>query len=174
MTFLQNNQITELTTSSANFAGISDSTACFSTAHDVNWIIDSGASDHMCAHKHLFSSLIPLNPPLTVSLPNGQIITITEKGHVPLTADIILHDVLYIPYFKYNLLSVHKLAEQFKCTISFSHYNCIMQGSSQKMPRVLGKVQKGLYILPQAANSAHITSLQCVTPFVSYATCNNV
>ncbi|KAL8103291.1 hypothetical protein AgCh_027738 [Apium graveolens] len=80
MSFFKNSQPSDTTPTSANFAGNSVSTACLSTTVNYNWIIDSGASDHMCAYKTLFSTMKPLLHPLTVSLPNGHIINISFIG----------------------------------------------------------------------------------------------
>ncbi|KAK9758022.1 hypothetical protein RND81_01G201300 [Saponaria officinalis] len=97
---------------SANFAGNS-----YSFVSDVamqnSWILDSGATDHMCANKSLFSRLACIPNPYTISLPNGQIVTIDSVGIVPINSDITLSDVLYVPCFKFNLLSVAKLARQY-------------------------------------------------------------
>ncbi|XP_074322790.1 uncharacterized protein LOC141659761 [Apium graveolens] len=79
--------------SSANFAGtISNlsSVACFSDSNTANWILDSGSSDHMCFQKKLFSSLTKLSQPITISMPNGQIISIDFVGSVPITPEITI------------------------------------------------------------------------------------
>ncbi|XP_010518561.1 PREDICTED: uncharacterized protein LOC104793836 [Camelina sativa] len=41
------------------------------------------------------------------SLPNGTRVAITHIGTVHITQTLILHDVLYVPIFKFNLISVH-------------------------------------------------------------------
>ena len=127
MNLLNTAQTSEQPPSAANFAGNSIHTACFTTTNYITWIIDSGASDHMCAHKSLFSNLTLLPKSINVSLPTGHNIFITHVGSVPITHDIILHNVLYVPDFKLNLLSVPRLAAQLQCTISFSHSNCFLQ-----------------------------------------------
>ncbi|XP_074358952.1 uncharacterized protein LOC141698200 isoform X2 [Apium graveolens] len=117
--------------SSANFAGnisVLPSFACLSDSQHVNWILDSGASDHMCSQKHLFITLTLLSNPIHISLPNGDLITISYSGTVPLIHDIILHDVLYVPHFKYNLLSISKLTSHLNCTIQFTSDSCFLQG----------------------------------------------
>ncbi|XP_074373494.1 uncharacterized protein LOC141713822 [Apium graveolens] len=77
--------------SSANFAGTIStlsSVACFSNFHTFSWILDSGASDHMCSQKQLFYSLTPLSQPITIYMPNGQIINIAFIGTVSVTHEI--------------------------------------------------------------------------------------
>ncbi|XP_074377288.1 uncharacterized protein LOC141718806 [Apium graveolens] len=156
--------------SSVNFAGNSAHTACLINSNYITWIIDSGASDHMCAHKSLFSSINPLAQPITVSLPNGHTITISSIGTVPISPDLILQNVLFVPHFKFNLLSVHKLTEQLHCTIHFSHDGCFLQGSSLKMPLALGKLNKGLYLFSHVVPD----SMLGISSFSSPQYCNNV
>ena len=41
------------------------------TGHTGNWIVDSGATCHMCASKDLFVDLQPLEKPMNVTLGDG-------------------------------------------------------------------------------------------------------
>ncbi|KAK9740327.1 hypothetical protein RND81_03G026900 [Saponaria officinalis] len=121
----------------ANFAGnFTVSSDAF--AYSSSWILDSGASDHMCSNKLLFSELHALPKAYSVSLPNGHIITINSVGTVPLTPQITLHNVLFIPSFKFNLLSVGKLCKELNSIILFTPDLYCLHGSSMKMPLVLG------------------------------------
>lgn len=70
------------------------------------WIIDTGASRHMCPNKHIMTNLTVLSRKVMVSLPDGSIKHVEYSGDVHVSMDIVLRDVLYIPSFKYNLLSV--------------------------------------------------------------------
>nr|XP_016445468.1 PREDICTED: uncharacterized protein LOC107770645 [Nicotiana tabacum] len=54
-------------------------------------------------------------------------------------------DVLYIPYFKHNLISAQKLILLLRCIAQFSSDSCLLQGPSLKMPLELGKQEDGLY-----------------------------
>jgi len=74
------------------------------------WIIDIGASDHMCHSRELFTTFLFLIKPIAVTLPNGKKEIVTYFGTVTVTKDLVLHGVLYIPSFKYNLLSVSRLS----------------------------------------------------------------
>ncbi|RVW85060.1 Retrovirus-related Pol polyprotein from transposon TNT 1-94 [Vitis vinifera] len=64
-----------------------------------NWIIDSGATDHITSsskllHKDKNCSLPP------VLLPSGEKANIVTKGTLPLNSVYYLHDVLSVPTFK--------------------------------------------------------------------------
>ncbi|KAK9690007.1 hypothetical protein RND81_09G098300 [Saponaria officinalis] len=153
------------TVASANFAGNSYSSISSNVMHNT-WILDSGSTDHMCANRSLFSCLKNISKPYTISLPNGQIVTINSVGTVPITSDIILSDVLYVPCFKFNLLSVAKLARHYNSTITSTSDACFMQGSSLKKPLMLGRNNRDLFLMQSdvsltktsANNKDHVAS----------------
>ncbi|OIT19221.1 hypothetical protein A4A49_57217, partial [Nicotiana attenuata] len=74
-----------------------------------SWILDSGASNHMTFNKNLLTNIITLPYPLLVVLPNGYKVKVTEIGSVALVPDITLHKVMFVPSFRYNLISIHGL-----------------------------------------------------------------
>ena len=101
----------------------------------------------MCHNKGLFCSLKTLSKPSTVTLPDGKCISVTHTGTVVLSEALSLRDVLYIPSFRYNLLSVSKLASQLNGYVIFSPRHCFLQALSLKKPLVLGEYYAGLYLL---------------------------
>lgn len=143
--------------SSANFAGIiscfsyglAGSCTCFSCIHSSHkpWILDTGASDHMCFYSSLFSSLHDLHHPFVITLPNNQTISVSQVGTDPLLSNVTLQNVLFVPTFKFNPLSIQKLTMQYNCSIQFTISHCLMQGPSMKRPLVLGEAKGGLYLL---------------------------
>ena len=70
-----------------------------------NWIIDSGATCHMCNDKTLFTSFESLDKPQEVSLGDGHVSKAVAQGVVLLemklpggkTRKCKLVDVLYVP-----------------------------------------------------------------------------
>jgi hypothetical protein len=77
---------------------------------------------------------------------------------VHLNPCIVLDDVLYLPEFKYNLLSIHKLVSQLSLRLIFENNSCMIQDlPSQKM---IGSVSAdhGLYLLKVAAPSGSFIS----------------
>lgn len=120
--------------------------SCFSVTNSSTWIIDSGASEHMCFDSTFFKLLSSLTPPLTINLPNCQTILVTHIGTVSLFSNLVLENVLYVPSFKYNLMSVHKFCSQFSYTL-FTLNHCVLQGLLMRRSQVFGKVSEGLYLL---------------------------
>ncbi|OIT35231.1 hypothetical protein A4A49_59315, partial [Nicotiana attenuata] len=74
-----------------------------------SWILDSGASNHMTFNLSLLTNIVTLPYPLLVVLPHEYKVKVTQIGSVTLFPKIILHKVMYIPSFKYNLISIHSL-----------------------------------------------------------------
>ncbi|KAM0048148.1 putative RNA-directed DNA polymerase [Helianthus debilis subsp. tardiflorus] len=64
------------------------------------WIIDTGANDHMCHDEKLFSQIWLLKHPISISLPNGNIIRAHKYGTIKITDDLSLFHVLLAPSLK--------------------------------------------------------------------------
>jgi len=69
------------------------------------WIIDSGATDHVCHNLNAFTTCTKIKSVL-ISLPNGQTVYASYYGLVKFCAKLYLTNVLYVPQFQLNLISV--------------------------------------------------------------------
>lgn len=84
--------------------------------------MDTGASNHMCFNINLLTKISKISDIRPVCLPGGSIKVVTHTSDVTLNDKIVLKDVLYVPSFKYNVLSNNKLAETCLLrAIFFSH-----------------------------------------------------
>jgi len=115
-----------------------------------SWILDSGASDHMSFDVSSLDDLKLLDIPALVSLPDGTKVEVTHSGKLRLHDDLELYHVLLVPHFKYNLLSVRRLANQLHCEVVFANTLYLLQGLSLKRPVVIGRESFGLYILDKS------------------------
>ena len=86
-----------------------------------DWIIDSGASDHITPHLHLLSSIQQLKFPNFITMLNGKQSRIAHIGLVHLTPTLLPSNVLHVPDFQYNLLSVSKLCNQLAGRVIHDH-----------------------------------------------------
>ena len=68
-----------------------------SSINSSSWIIDSGATSHICHDLKLFDQYTLLSN-RTITLPNNYKINVKAIGSVTLTPSIELSNVLYIPY----------------------------------------------------------------------------
>lgn len=67
----------------------------------VSWVIDSGATDHICNNLKLFDSTHNIKG-ITVKLPNGNSVLATMGGPVRINDDLVLTDVLHLPEFDFH------------------------------------------------------------------------
>lgn len=54
------------------------------TTHESQWIIDSGATSHMCTDRRMFTKLRPLSKSLEVKLGDGHVLMAVGQGTVQL------------------------------------------------------------------------------------------
>lgn len=119
-----------------------------------------------CTHKNI--------SPISVRLPNGTLVSAEHAGDVLLNNSIVLHDVLYLPMFDFNLLSISKLTKALNYFVSFSGESCLIQDSSKRMIGS-GKIHNGLYLLQQHGNSPDLNSIQfCNSVSVSTSDCGTL
>ncbi|KAK9669557.1 hypothetical protein RND81_13G139300 [Saponaria officinalis] len=128
--------------SSVNFAGIVVNTVLphHETNSSLDWIIDTGASDHMTPSVCFLSNVKTLLKPVIVGLPDGTMKQVQQIGDYSLTPDIQLCKVLVVPGFQHNLISVGRLLEHSHLTMTFYPHHCVFQDPvSDKRVAVAGK-----------------------------------
>lgn len=98
-----------------------------------DWIVDSGATNHMCCDKKLFSSLRNGNLG-NIVIANGDKLKATGIGNIKIVigennhlVELDLRDVLFVPDMKTNLLSVQKITAKGFC-VKFIKRNCYLSG----------------------------------------------
>ena len=124
------------------------------TSDQVNnceWIIDSGATQHMTFEKDSLSDYVEFKQPCIVNLGNNATIFAYGKGTYRLVADledsaqhIALHDVLYLPDLNKNLLSFRAMTK-LGASVDFEGNVCRISRNSKLL--AVGEMQGKLYIL---------------------------
>lgn len=133
----------------------------------THWVVDSGASYHICNNRHIFDSLTKRSHPVEISIGDGSIMKASYNGtvHVTFSTDFgrypcVLHEVLYIPTSSVNLLSTSQSAQRgygtkFEgdlCTI----YSTSSNATALKLRRT-GRTYKIKAIYPRPNSSvAHV------------------
>lgn len=133
-----------------------------------NWIIDSGATDHISSSSKLFLQKNQNGLLSPVLLPSGEKANIIAKGSLPLNSEYYLRDVLCVPTFKVNLLSVSRLTKGLNCSVTFFPYLCILQDLATRKMIGLGKQRDGLYHLVALADKKSTSN----SPSNNQPTCN--
>ena len=104
-----------------------------------DWIVDSGATCHICNDKTMFTEMKDLNPRENVTLGDGHNLEAVGEGTVDMKMLLpnggsrmcALKNVLYISKLAYNLVSVSKAAQAGK-TIEFYNSSCEFVNSSNE------------------------------------------
>ncbi|XP_021903455.1 uncharacterized protein LOC110818769 isoform X2 [Carica papaya] len=107
-----------------------------------SWIVDTGASNHMCCDSKHLKTLKPIKEIILAYLPNGTIKLVYHVGDLHLNSTVKLTYTLHISIFKYNLISVNKLSEIALIRFLFYPSFCLLQDL-----QTMGKVVSRLYIL---------------------------
>ena len=84
---------------------------CFLADSTDSWIIDSGATNHVCSSLQGFQERRRLNKnEINLRLGNGTLVSASAVGDIRVYLDSRRHldfiDVYYVPQFKRNLISV--------------------------------------------------------------------
>ncbi|XP_014490460.1 uncharacterized protein LOC106753175 [Vigna radiata var. radiata] len=116
-----------------------------------SWILDTGATDHVTHDKRNFVTFHKIKP-ISIRLPNNAIITVEHAGTVQFSKIFVIFNVLYIPDFCFNLISVQSLIKDLNCSMTFSsEISQIRENSTLKMIGY-ANLCKGLYHLQDFPN----------------------
>ena len=83
----------------------------------------------------------------SVELPNGESVLVTHIGTVKISESLTLVDVLCVPSFSFNLISISKLTSSLNCCIFFLSNLCFIQDLVKWKLIGRGKEKEGLYLL---------------------------
>ncbi|KAJ0720009.1 putative RNA-directed DNA polymerase [Helianthus annuus] len=123
---------------------------------DYNWIVDSGANQHMVnTDKDMFNSIDVSEFDLKVCHPNGTSAKVSKIGNIKLADGVVLNDVFFVPDYGVNLLSVFKLSKDNQIIVVFNENTCSLQDSKSKKVLVTGNQDNGLYFVNKSGNTAN-------------------
>ena len=120
---------------------------CLLSCIRSSWILDSGATNHFCSDLSFFDEwqIVSGNENF-ITIPNDTKIPVKHVGTVDLSKKVKLLNVLHVPDFEFNLISIHKLSTDLDCTITISGDKCFLQDQKWKEPALLlGRLRGGLY-----------------------------
>ncbi|CAL0331539.1 unnamed protein product [Lupinus luteus] len=137
--------------------------------NSITWILDTGATDHVCCTLAAFHNFKRINP-LTISLPNGNKVAAKYSRTIIFSNILYISDVLYVPSFNFNLISVSRHVKSLDCTLIFSNNHCEIQDKQSLRMIGAAELKGGLYVL--TVSSKHITKGCQVNLFTSYDDAN--
>ena len=148
--------------------GSSDSDAlvvfhALSVSSSNTWIIDSGATCHMCNNAKMFAKFKSFTKAQEVTLGDGRVLEATGEGivqvKVKLPRDTMrrcnLCNVLLVPNLAFNILSVSKAAEAGRTT-KFDKCRCQILSSDMRVVGVGKRVGNLYYLECQENQSLHV------------------
>lgn len=123
-----------------------------------SWLIDSGATDHMTYISNKFITYTPYPSNQKISTADGSLVTVAGRGDVQISPFIVLKNVLHVPKLSANLVSIQRLANEFKCNVIFNHSSCVFQ--EQGTGKMIGRARArdGLYYLEKFGDQNGITN----------------
>ena len=81
----------------------------------------------MTGESSLFSSYKPCAGNLKTKVAAGSLLAVAGKGSIVLSPLLTIQDVLHVPNFSCNLLSVSKLTKNKICQTLFFDNHCVFQ-----------------------------------------------
>ena len=148
----------QASTSTANLASTSGTHAFL--ASRLSWVIDSGASAHMIGTPSTFSSLTPTTAYPPISIADDRSCSVKGYGSTKPTPSLTLHNVLYVPGFPTNLLSISTIIRTLNCVVIVYPFHCVFQDLRISQRIGLGRENsRGIYELMSYTSSSGLLAL---------------
>ncbi|KAL4569195.1 hypothetical protein LXL04_024829 [Taraxacum kok-saghyz] len=122
-------------------------------AENNEWIIDSGATDHMTFDARNTSSLTYTSQKF-VTIANGTSTPVTGKGTSTLPEELSLNSILVVQSLDYKLLSVSQITTNLNCVVIFWIDYCVFKDIQMKKTIGCGVRRGKLYYLELEPNSS--------------------
>lgn len=107
--------------------------------------MNSDTIDRITSSIHLLKNVRKALPRYSIKIPTCDTSLITYIGDFTMDYELQLKNVLYVPTFTHNLLSIHKLSRDNKCEVQLLLNECYIQNSLIKKPIGIGHLSNGLY-----------------------------
>ena len=134
-----------------------------------DWILDSGASKHVAGTSTEFESYTqyPITHCETIQTADGTSQPIKGVGSVQCTPTIKLSDVLHVPAFPVNLLSLSALIDQIDCRITLDKKICLIQERMTGRKLGTGTRRSGLWYMDRDVSRSGASPILAVLVGVS-------
>ena len=157
----QRNNANAINNLSLNFMMMSPVAASLFTSFDLKsqWILDSGATEHICSSANLVTkgTLATLSVPAQLTVGNGQVLQASQSGTVHFN-DVSLSGVLVCEQCPVNIISEGKLLEKGLTITKSALKGClIMQGKNVIMT---ARIQNKLMFVDKAVQSSNLIDVR--------------
>ncbi|RDX85688.1 hypothetical protein CR513_33085, partial [Mucuna pruriens] len=107
------------------------------------WIFDSGAIDHMTLFPSYFTSYLKVSKKQLITVANGDHILIVVSSNIQIQSSLSLHNVLHVPKLANNLISIHRVIQDWNCAITFFRSHCVILKLTMRRTIGVAKEQMG-------------------------------
>ena len=123
----------------------------------------------MTSYFSLFCSYRPCAGNRSVKIAVSSFSIIAGVGNIKISSVLTLTNVLHVPSFSCNLISVAKLTSDLQCSVFFSASGCVFQDQVSGRTIGIGRLHEGLYVLVEgiisnksALNSVGLNSVSAI------------
>lgn len=88
------------------------------------WMVDSSATSYICYNKSAFHMMKPIQNAY-ITLQNNERLPVHFICTVRINSNLVIEDVLCVPMFKFNLLSVSSITGKSSINVIFLTNSCI-------------------------------------------------
>ena len=110
------------------------------------WILDSGATDHMSPDKACFEEYKMINDSHLVFTANGGILKVAGIGKIRIK-EVLLQNVLHVPGLKANLLSLQRLVDDTGWRFIFDSSYCFLYEKETGQKTLSARRKRGLLLV---------------------------
>lgn len=97
---------------------------------------------------------------LSTSLFLLETLLVEKMGSVSLDKHIKLHNVLFVPSFNCNLISIFRLTHDLKCIVTYYADHCEIHDWTVKRRIGLGELHDGVYVMKRSVKGQSFSALQ--------------
>lgn len=119
---------------------------------EINWLLDSGCTDHIVNDSKFFEKSVDLEYPIDVKVADGKMLKATKLGNMKVCFKtyygenlIDIQNIYYVKDIKQNILGSSKITEK-NCTIVEKKNNAKIYDQNVNLQAVANKID-GLYYL---------------------------
>ncbi|CAH9101732.1 unnamed protein product [Cuscuta europaea] len=130
---------------------------------NFEWILDTGASQHVTGEQSHLIEVTPIHS-CSVGLPDGRTTHATMKGRVKISEFITLDHVLYVSGLDCHLISVSQLVDQSNCIVTFTDSIYAIQDLHSRNLIEAGERRDGLFYF-RGFSALHAITVGCLPDY---------
>ena len=124
-----------------------------------DWIVDTGATDHMTPNLKKFETYIPCPGKKRVFTAGGEILPVAGVGTVKFRDLGFMKNVLHVPNLKAQLISPQRLVKDLKCDFVITDDGCFLIEKGTRREILASEERDGLLYLEDEDHKAMVVGV---------------